>query len=43
MIDVKNRMAKYKIALPYKKLKDAIIIPEGFADEADLEELPEPG
>ncbi|KAL4510770.1 hypothetical protein ABPG72_004924 [Tetrahymena utriculariae] len=41
--EVKNRMAKYKLSVPYKKLKDAIIVPEGLTNKEDLELIPDPG
>lgn len=36
-------MAKYKLSVPYKKLAEAMLVPEGLTDENDLELLPEPG
>ena len=31
--EVKNRMAKYKINVPIKRLMDSILIPEGLAGD----------
>ena len=40
--EVKNRMAKYKVNVPIKKLMDSMMVPSGGTkDKYDL--LPEPG
>jgi hypothetical protein len=41
--EIKRRLAKYKINVPIKELKDAMLIPEGITEPQKLEVLPPAG